>query len=1127
MHTTSQKYPPPRSHKPKRSTRVLGDYTLGRTLGQGSMGRVKIATHNVTGEEFAVKILPRARVTAQSSSKEASKEVRTLREAGLSLLLHHPYICGMREMIVHPNHYYMVFEYVNGGQLLDFIIAHGRLRESVARRFARQIASALDYCHHNNVVHRDLKIENILISQTGNIKIIDFGLSNLYDPATHLSTFCGSLYFAAPELLNAKLYTGPEVDIWSFGVVLYTLVCGKVPFEDESMPALHAKIKRGYVEYPVWLSPECKHLLSRMLVVNPARRALLSEIIAHPWMVRGFKSPASSHLPSRLPLRVSDIDPSVVSRMAGFEFGADVEEVVDKLRVVLESEEYMHSVLAWEHQRNGHEQDVLQLPSLVIAPSATAAGASPTPPASPIDSQKRRRFSGFDLARRWFSASPSNVPTAELTPPPPPRDPTGGFHPLLSMYFLAREKLKRERLYGTDVFASSQVSLGGPSNKVPDGRGPGAELIEAQQEKENANGRSEERNGVPHNSPVVKVSRPLTPPPLTAAAPPVTRQATPPIEAATEATPAPPPTNNGVPRPADKPTIFVDTTPVMAVPASPSSEVPPPVQNPQPPSPAMQSREPEKMEVVEVKEVNGISEHHNVQSDAEQAPVDEHGVRQHRRGRRERGQSMSAGAGGSLLRRFGSIFLGAGAGRHEANGPDGAVKKRNSKKRTSVLIQPTSPIFDKDIVATPRASESAPSPPAEPATEPTEPERSPATPPPLPRAPPVSPASHPPSSPISVKEARFGSVRRRAATLLDPASRLRHERSSSTSSPNNRPPSSAAGGTIGRHRDRRSSMMGRETATLTKAERTAFPQAVPEVTTPERMELSDDGARHGHDSYLSEKEPEQQHKPVFIKGLFSVSTTSTKPAPVIKADIRRVLDRMQVRYWQNKTGFECVHVPSINAPTQSPQHSPEPSEKQSFPSSGDTSIVAPQPNAGVTRRVSRLSFSVRRVKSQDRDVFPTLKGRGSPRPTRPLSAIMVPPPNGVHQPLVVPGPGTEPRPSIQVSEIVPADHAVSGHPESNVSLNSKLRSVQSDLGAAGLSPTTQTNSTFGVDPLASGELDREAFEMMAHNSLGVRFEINIVKVPWLPLHGIQFRRAGGDGWQYQMLARRVLTELKL
>lgn len=110
------------------------------------------------------------------------------------------------------------------------------------------------YAQLNLLPLPDLKIENILISKSGNIKIIDFGLSNLYSPLSHLSTFCGSLYFAAPELLNAKVYTGPEVDIWSFGIVLYVLVCGKVPFDDQSMPALHAKIKRGQVEYPAWLS---------------------------------------------------------------------------------------------------------------------------------------------------------------------------------------------------------------------------------------------------------------------------------------------------------------------------------------------------------------------------------------------------------------------------------------------------------------------------------------------------------------------------------------------------------------------------------------------------------------------------------------------------------------------------------------------------------------------------------------------------------------------------------------------------------------------------------------------------------------------------------------------------------
>lgn len=137
-----------------------------------------------------------------------------------------------------------------------------------------------DYCHRNSIVHRgklgfmsimgdegliiharifhfwiDLKIENIMLTRNEDVKIIDFGLSNIYSPSRLLSTFCGSLYFAAPELLRARPYTGPEVDVWSFGVVLYVLVCGRVPFDDTSLPALHAKIKAGQVDgYPEHLS---------------------------------------------------------------------------------------------------------------------------------------------------------------------------------------------------------------------------------------------------------------------------------------------------------------------------------------------------------------------------------------------------------------------------------------------------------------------------------------------------------------------------------------------------------------------------------------------------------------------------------------------------------------------------------------------------------------------------------------------------------------------------------------------------------------------------------------------------------------------------------------------------------
>ena len=191
----------------------------------------------------------------ERETADKAREVRNAREAALVNVLHHPHICALRDNVRTRWHWYMLFEYVNGGQMLDYIISHGKLKEKNARRFARQIASAVDYCHRNSIVHRDLKIENILISKNNDIKIIDFGLSNLFSPrGDRLKTFCGSLYFAAPELLQAQPYTGPEVDIWSFGVVIYVLVCGKVPFDDQYMPTLHQKIKKGAVDYPNWLS---------------------------------------------------------------------------------------------------------------------------------------------------------------------------------------------------------------------------------------------------------------------------------------------------------------------------------------------------------------------------------------------------------------------------------------------------------------------------------------------------------------------------------------------------------------------------------------------------------------------------------------------------------------------------------------------------------------------------------------------------------------------------------------------------------------------------------------------------------------------------------------------------------
>lgn len=343
----------------------IGDWEFMRTIGAGSMGKVKLARHNELGEKCAVKIVPRAAKLYQRAhandppiksseeaahrqkefDKEIARDKRTIREGALGRLLFHPHICRLYEIVPMTNHYYMLFEYVEGGQLLDYIVSHGSLNEKYARKFAREIASALDYCHKNNVVHRDLKIENIMINQKGEIKIIDFGLSNLYMPHHLLKTYCGSLYFAAPELLSAKPYVGPEVDVWSFGVVLYVLVCGKVPFDDPVVSALHEKIKKGHVEYPSFISKECISLLSRMLVVDPAKRATLAEVVQHPWMNQGYEHFTPTYIPERIPLSLP-LDPEILRSIAQYDLGS-VSFVTEELTKVVSNPEYQLGCDNW------------------------------------------------------------------------------------------------------------------------------------------------------------------------------------------------------------------------------------------------------------------------------------------------------------------------------------------------------------------------------------------------------------------------------------------------------------------------------------------------------------------------------------------------------------------------------------------------------------------------------------------------------------------------------------------------------------------------------------------------------------------------------------------------------------
>mmetsp|Transcript_21099 Transcript_21099/g.26075 ORF Transcript_21099/g.26075 Transcript_21099/m.26075 type:complete len:712 (+) Transcript_21099:271-2406(+) len=255
----------------------IGQYVLAKNLGIGAFGKVKLATHAITGHKVAVKILNKAKI------KQLGMEEKVQREINILHLCTHPHIIRLYEVIDTPTDIFLVNEYVSGGELFDYIVSKGRLSADEARNFFHQIISGVEYCHFQKIVHRDLKPENLLLDSNLNIKIADFGLSNLMRDGDFLRTSCGSPNYAAPEVISGHLYAGPEVDVWSCGVILYALLCGSLPFDDESIPNLFKKIKSGMYSLPSHLSQLARNLIPRMLEVDPMKRITIPEIRLHPW----------------------------------------------------------------------------------------------------------------------------------------------------------------------------------------------------------------------------------------------------------------------------------------------------------------------------------------------------------------------------------------------------------------------------------------------------------------------------------------------------------------------------------------------------------------------------------------------------------------------------------------------------------------------------------------------------------------------------------------------------------------------------------------------------------------------------------------------------------------------------
>ncbi|KAM4666899.1 MAP/microtubule affinity-regulating kinase 3-like [Amazona ochrocephala] len=258
----------------------IGNYRLLKTIGKGNFAKVKLARHILTGREVAIKIIDKTQLNPTSLQK-------LFREVRIMKILNHPNIVKLFEVIETDKTLYLIMEYASGGEVFDYLVAHGRMKEKEARAKFRQIVSAVQYCHQKHIVHRDLKAENLLLDADMNIKIADFGFSNEFTVGNKLDTFCGSPPYAAPELFQGKKYDGPEVDVWSLGVILFTLVSGSLPFDGQNLKELRERVLRGKYRIPFYMSTDCENLLKRFLVLNPTKRGTLEQIMKDRWINAG------------------------------------------------------------------------------------------------------------------------------------------------------------------------------------------------------------------------------------------------------------------------------------------------------------------------------------------------------------------------------------------------------------------------------------------------------------------------------------------------------------------------------------------------------------------------------------------------------------------------------------------------------------------------------------------------------------------------------------------------------------------------------------------------------------------------------------------------------------------------
>ncbi|WVQ93812.1 hypothetical protein IAU59_000890 [Kwoniella sp. CBS 9459] len=330
----------------REDAKMIGQWRIGRTIGKGSSGRVKIAKHSITGKYAAIKIVPKGLIlTSRMSMSEAGARADKVllgieREIVIMKLIDHPNVLNLYDVWETSSELYLIMEYVPGGELFDYLVKRGRLPMSEALHYFQQIIHAVDYCHRFNICHRDLKPENLLLDKDKNIKVADFGMAAWEAGERMLETSCGSPHYASPEIVAGKAYHGSSSDIWSCGIILFALLTGRLPFDDDNIRSLLQKVKIGVFEMPDEIKDPARNLLSRMLEKDPEQRITMPDILTHPFFVsrpprpipgRALVSPPALDEVERPVNSPEEIDSDIMGNLKTLWSGASDDEIVSAL----------------------------------------------------------------------------------------------------------------------------------------------------------------------------------------------------------------------------------------------------------------------------------------------------------------------------------------------------------------------------------------------------------------------------------------------------------------------------------------------------------------------------------------------------------------------------------------------------------------------------------------------------------------------------------------------------------------------------------------------------------------------------------------------------------------------------